>query len=44
MILADNDASGTGLKAAKALAARLVARGIKARIALPPMPERGPAQ
>lgn len=38
VILADNDASGTGLKAAKKVAARLVARGIKTKIALPPIP------
>lgn len=44
VILADNDASGTGLKSAKALAARLVARGIKVRIAIPPIPAPEPVR
>ncbi len=44
VIVADNDASGTGLKEAKKLAARLVARGIKAKIALPAVPAPEPVQ
>ena len=44
VILADNDASGTGQDAAKKLAARMVARGIKVRIAIPPIPASEPVR
>lgn len=39
VILADNDASGTGQHAAAALATRLVAEGRQVAIALPPRPD-----